>query len=61
MDVLAGNQPRAVARLDEIATLQGSPGKMGMDGSKVWEHYQAGDIEGMRNYYETGVLNTYLV
>jgi predicted PolB exonuclease-like 3'-5' exonuclease len=61
MDVLAGYQPRAVARLDEIATLLGFPGKMGMDGSKVWEHYQAGDVEGIRNYCETDVLNTYLV
>jgi predicted PolB exonuclease-like 3'-5' exonuclease len=61
MDVLAGYQPRAVARLDEVATLLGFPGKMGMDGSKVWEHYQDGDIEGIRNYCETDVLNTYLV
>jgi hypothetical protein len=61
MDVLAGYQPRAVARLDEVATLLGFPGKMGMDGSKVWENYQAGDLEGIRNYCETDVLNTYLV
>jgi len=61
MDVLAGYQPRAVARLDEVATLLGFPGKMGMDGSKVWDNYQAGDIEGIRNYCETDVLNTYLV
>jgi predicted PolB exonuclease-like 3'-5' exonuclease len=61
MDVLAGYQPRATARLDEIATLLGFPGKMGMDGSKVWDNYQAGDIEGIRNYCETDVLNTYLV
>jgi hypothetical protein len=32
-----------------------------MSGSKVWEHYLAGDIEGIRNYCETDVLNTYLV
>jgi hypothetical protein len=32
-----------------------------MDGSKVWDNYQAGDIEGIRNYCETDVLNTYLV
>jgi predicted PolB exonuclease-like 3'-5' exonuclease len=61
MDVLAGYQPRAVARLDEIATMLGFPGKMGMDGSKVWDNYQGGDIEGIRNYCETDVLNTYLV
>jgi 3'-5' exonuclease len=61
MDVLAGYQPHAVARLDEIATMLGLPGKMGMDGSKVWDNFQDGDIEGIRNYCETDVLNTYLV
>jgi len=61
MDVLSAYQPRAAARLDEIATLLGFPGKMGMSGDKVWDSYQAGDIEGIRNYCETDVLNTYLV
>jgi predicted PolB exonuclease-like 3'-5' exonuclease len=61
MDVLAAYQPRATARLDEIAALCGFPGKMGMDGGKVWDAFQDGDIEGIRNYCETDVLNTYLV
>ncbi len=61
MDVLAGYQPRAAARLDDIATMLGFPGKLGMDGSKVWDSFRAGDIEGIRNYCETDVLNTYLV
>lgn len=61
MDVLAGFQPRMAAPLDEIATLLGFPGKLGMDGSKVWEAYQNGDIVGIRHYCETDVLNTYLV
>ena len=61
MDVLAGYQPRAVARLDDIASMLGFPGKMGMDGSKVWDNFQAGDIGGIRDYCETDVLNTYLV
>jgi predicted PolB exonuclease-like 3'-5' exonuclease len=39
----------------------GLPGKMGMSGGKVWDHYLAGNIEGIRNYCETDVLNTYLV
>ena len=46
---------------DEIATLLGLPGKLGMHGSKVWQHYQDGDIAGIRAYCETDVLNTYLV
>lgn len=61
MDVLAGYQARANAPLDEIATMLGFPGKMGMSGDKVWDAYQAGDIAGIRNYCETDVLNTFLV
>lgn len=61
MDVLAGYQPRANAPLTEIATMLGFPGKMGMDGSKVWECFQENDIKAIRNYCETDVLNTYLV
>jgi len=61
MDVLAAYQPRATARLDEVASMLGFPGKMGMSGAKVWDAFLAGDIEGIRNYCETDVLNTYLV
>ncbi len=61
MDVLAGYQPRAGAALDEIAGLCGFPGKMGMSGAKVWDAYQQGHIQQIRNYCETDVLNTYLV
>ncbi len=61
MDVLAGYQMRANAKLDEIATMLGFPGKMGMSGAKVWDAFQAGEIEAIRNYCETDVLNTYLV
>jgi hypothetical protein len=61
MDVLAGYQLRANAKLDEVASMLGFPGKMGMSGAKVWDACLAGDIEGIRNYCETDVLNTYLV
>lgn len=61
MDVLALYQSRAYAPLDELAQLLGFPGKLGMDGSKVFEAWSAGAIEGIRNYCETDVLNTYLV
>ncbi len=60
-DVLAGYQIRAAAPLDDIASLLGFPGKMGMSGAKVWDAFQDGDIAGIRNYCETDVLNTYLV
>ncbi len=61
MDVLAGYQMRANARLDEVATMLGFPGKMGMSGAKVWDAFHAGEIEAIRNYCETDVLNTWLV
>ncbi len=61
MDVLSGYQPRAVARLDEVAVMLGLPGKMGMSGASVWDSYQAGDLAGIRRYCETDVLNTYLI
>ena len=38
-----------------------SPGKLGMDGSKVWDAHRNGEIEAIRNYCETDVANTHLV
>ena len=61
MDLLALYQGRAVAPLDEIAQLLGLPGKLGMDGSQVWDAFQAGRLDDIRNYCETDVVNTYLV
>jgi len=61
MDLMALYQPRANAPLDQIAQLCGFPGKLGMDGSKVWDAYKTGEIEAIRNYCETDVANTYLV
>lgn len=61
MEVLSGFQPRANVRLDEIATMLGFPGKMGMSGAKVWGYFQDGMIDEIRDYCETDVLNTYLV
>jgi predicted PolB exonuclease-like 3'-5' exonuclease len=61
MDLLALYQMRANAPLDEIAKLIGFPGKLGMDGGKVWEAWQRGEINEIRDYCETDVMNTYLV
>ena len=61
MDLLALYQPRAFVPLDDLAKLLGFPGKLGMDGSKVWEAYQDGKIGEIRDYCETDVVNTYLV
>lgn len=61
MDLLAMYTGRANAPLDEMASLCGFPGKMGMSGDKVWGAYQNGELAAIRNYCETDVLNTYLV
>ncbi len=61
MDLLALYQPRAAVRLDQIAQLIGFPGKLGMDGSQVWDAYLAGKTAEIRHYCETDVVNTYLV
>jgi predicted PolB exonuclease-like 3'-5' exonuclease len=61
MDALSGFQPRARAGLDAIAVMLGFPGKMGLKGDQVWPFFLDGQIEKIRNYCETDVLNTYLV
>lgn len=61
MDVMALYTPRANAPLDDIARLCGFPGKLGMDGSKVWDAYRAGALDAIRAYCETDVMNTWLV
>lgn len=59
MDLLGMYQGRVP--LDEFAQLLGFPGKVGMHGSKVWDAFQAGEVEAIRNYCEADVANTYLV
>lgn len=61
MDLLSLYQMRACAPLDDIAQLLGLPGKLGMDGSQVWDAYQSGKLPEIRRYCETDVVNTYLV
>ena len=61
MDVLAMYQSRANAPLDELSKLAGYPGKLGMDGSQVWQAYSRWGIEQIRSYCETDVVNTYLL
>ncbi|MGE5128103.1 MAG: 3'-5' exonuclease [Sphingomonadaceae bacterium] len=61
MDVLAMYQPRNNAPLDDVAQLAGLPGKIGMEGGAVWQQYQGGEIERIRNYCEADSANTYLL
>jgi len=61
MDVLSGFQSRARVSLKNMALLLGLPGKLGFDGSQVWDAWLVGDLAGIRNYCETDVLNTWLI
>jgi len=61
MDLLAKYNGRANAPLDDLAKLCGFPGKLGMDGSKVWEAWNNGQADAVRAYCETDVVNTWLV
>ena len=61
MDVLSGYQARGRVSLEHMAVLLGFPGKLGFSGARVWEAYLAGDLQGIRRYCETDVLNTYLI
>jgi 3'-5' exonuclease len=61
MDVLSSYQARARVSLQAAATLLGFPGKLGMGGDKVWEAWLNGEIDMIRNYCETDVLNTFLI
>jgi predicted PolB exonuclease-like 3'-5' exonuclease len=48
-------------KMNEIGTVLGLPGKLGVDGSMVAGLYDEGEVEAIRNYCETDVLNTYLI
>jgi hypothetical protein len=61
MDVLGAFNNRAWAPLDEMARLCGFPGKLGMDGSQVYDAYKRGEVAAIRAYCETDVANTYLL
>ena len=61
MDVLSGFQARARASLSDTAVLLGFPGKLGFDGSQVWDAHQRGELTRIRRYCETDVVNTWLI
>jgi predicted PolB exonuclease-like 3'-5' exonuclease len=61
MDVLSSFQARARVGLQSAALLFGFPGKLGMSGDKVWGAFLDGQIDQIRNYCETDVLNTFLI
>jgi predicted PolB exonuclease-like 3'-5' exonuclease len=61
MDQLSDYGASARVKLNEVCSVLGLPGKFGVDGSKVAEMIDAGEVDAVREYCETDVLNTYLV
>jgi predicted PolB exonuclease-like 3'-5' exonuclease len=62
MGLLSGCQENASVSLNEIATLCGFPGNMGINtNQQIWDKYQVSGIKDIRDACETEVLNTYLV
>jgi predicted PolB exonuclease-like 3'-5' exonuclease len=61
MDVLSGYQGSGRVSLANMACLLGLPGKLGFEGSQVWQAWQGGDLAAIRRYCETDVLNTWLI
>ena len=45
-------------KLTRVADL---PGKLGVGGAEVWPEYQKGNLQGIRDYCEADVVNTYVL
>jgi 3'-5' exonuclease len=61
-DVLGSYVPGVKVKLDEVTKILGLPGKpQGIDGSRVEEMVQAGQIEEVARYCESDVLSTFRV
>jgi predicted PolB exonuclease-like 3'-5' exonuclease len=61
IETLSDYGASARIKMNEACSILGLPGKFGVDGSKVTDMYDTGDIDAIRNYCETDVLNTYLL
>jgi predicted PolB exonuclease-like 3'-5' exonuclease len=61
MDVLSGYGAGPRLSLDEMAAVLGIPGKGAMNGADVYDAWQAGRIDEIRQYCEEDVLTTALV
>ncbi len=61
LEVLSEYGGSARVKLNEVCSVLGFPGKFGVDGSKVTEMIESGQVQAVRDYCETDVLNTYLV
>lgn len=61
LDALSDFGSSCRCKMNEVCSILGIPGKIGVDGSKVTEMYDAGKLQEIDDYCETDVLNTYLI
>lgn len=61
LDALSDFGSSARCKMNEVCSILGIPGKIGIDGSKVADMYDDGKLKDIDNYCETDVLNTYLI
>lgn len=61
LEALSDFGASARIKLNEVCSVLGLPGKIGVDGSQVMPMYDEGRLQEIRDYCETDVLNTYLV
>ncbi|MGV3278992.1 3'-5' exonuclease [Rickettsiales bacterium LUAb2] len=61
IDALSDFGASARIKLHEACSIFNFPGKFGVDGAEVTTLFDDGNVEAIRDYCETDVLNTYLV
>ena len=61
LEVLSDFGTSSRCKMNEVCSILGIPGKIGVDGSKVADMFDDGKLKEIDNYCETDVLNTYLV
>ncbi len=62
MDLLSNfGAGKSTGGLNLLANLIGKPGKTGIDGSRIQDMYDAGDVEAINDYCRCDVLDTYFV
>ena len=61
LEALSDFSASARCKMNEVCSILGLPGKIGIDGSKVIDLYDQNLIKTIDDYCETDVLNTYLI
>ena len=61
LEALSDYGASARVKMNEVCAAFRLPGKIGVDGSDVASLYDNGQLEDIRDYCETDVLNTYLI